>query len=77
MLFKAKINGEYVTITSFDYKAQDVVIPAAMNYDGTVYPVKEIDVFGNAFYKTRIPYLLHQDFCLPALFCQSCDIRLF
>lgn len=53
VLFKAKINGKYVTITSFDYKAQDVVIPAAINYDGTVYPVKEIDVFGNAFYKTR------------------------
>ena len=45
--FKCKAKKGYVTITGFDFYAENVVIPGKVEYEGDFYPVKEIDTFIN------------------------------
>ena len=45
--FKCKLNGNEVTITGFDRKAQEVVIPAKVQYNGNTYQVAEVSTFVN------------------------------
>lgn len=45
--FKCKVTGQSVCITSFDVKAQQVIIPAMVSYKGVDYPVKSVSTFLN------------------------------
>ena len=45
--FKCKFNDNAFTITSFDVKADKVVIPSQVEYKGKKWPVKSIDTFIN------------------------------
>jgi len=54
--FKCKAKGEDITITGFDVKVDNVIIPARVEYEGRLYPVREIDTFinGNNYSATRL-----------------------
>ena len=45
--FKCKAKKGYVTITSFDTYATNVIIPSQVQYNGHYYPVKSINTFVN------------------------------
>lgn len=45
--FKCKVTGQSACITSFDVKAQQVIIPAIVSYKGINYPVKSVSTFLN------------------------------
>lgn len=45
--FKGKIEKEQATITGFDLKAEEVVIPSVIMHNGSQYPVGKINTFMN------------------------------
>ena len=54
--FKCKAKAGVVTITSFDFKADDVTIPAVVATGNASYPVKEVSTFinGNNYSARRL-----------------------
>ena len=47
VIFKCKAEEGYVTITDFSKNADNVTIPATVQYKGKTYPVVEIDAYRN------------------------------
>lgn len=45
--FKCKAKNGYVTITEFDVNAENVIIPGKVEFEGDLYPVREINTFIN------------------------------
>lgn len=45
--FKCKAKKGYVTITEFDVNAENVIVPGKVEFEGSYYPVREIDTFIN------------------------------
>jgi len=56
VIFKCKAKKGYVTITGFDTNAENVTIPAKVEFQGEFYPVREVDTFinGNNYSAKRL-----------------------
>lgn len=58
--FKCKVNSDMVTITGFDRKADKVVIPNKVNYNGKSYRVDKIDTYISGYNYSTVSLIIEE-----------------